>query len=167
MNPERIGIIPFLSRVILTSVLLLAIAEAMSLMASDQRLEWDRNTETNITYRVYWGGASRSYTNFVQTTNTTATISNLNDGVVYFVAVTARDTNGLESSFSDEVSFVKPNPPTKLRLSVNIQSVLNLGDEWEDGPHFVTFEFPAMEQRFYRASVATRIEPDAPVLSSP
>lgn len=152
------SIFQFLFRIIGGTALLLVVAEMMSLMAADVSVQWDRNTETNITYRLYWGGASRDYTNFVQTANTTVTISNLNDGVVYFAAVTARDTNGLESSFSEEVSFVKPKPPTKLRLSVNIQSAMNLGGEWEDGPQFITFEFPALDQRFYRASVQSRLE---------
>ena len=38
-------------------------------------------------------------------------MSNLLNGTTYFFAVTAYDTNGLESDFSTEISYTIPEPP--------------------------------------------------------
>lgn len=76
-------------------------------------LAWDPNSETDLAgYIVYWGSASRNYTNAVNVGNvTTNTVSGLMDGVSYYFAVTAYNTNGLESDFSDEVSYGAPSYP--------------------------------------------------------
>ncbi len=75
-------------------------------------LTWDApttNTDgTPLTdlagYIVYYGTPSNNYTNSVNIGNSTgAVISNLSPGTWYF-AVTAYDTSGNESSFSNEVS---------------------------------------------------------------
>lgn len=73
-------------------------------------LAWDQNPETDIGgYIVYYGVSSRNYTNAVNVGNvTTNTVASLVDGVTYFFAVTAYNTNGLESDFSDEVSYARP-----------------------------------------------------------
>jgi hypothetical protein len=70
-------------------------------------LAWDPNPETDIGgYIVYYGSASRNYTNAINVGNvTTNTVRGLVDGATYFFAVTAYNTNGLESDFSDEVSY--------------------------------------------------------------
>ena len=74
-------------------------------------LEWDPNTETNLAgYNVYYGLGSRDYTWVVRVDapTTAVTITNLEFNRTYFFAVTAFDTDGLESDFSDEVSTVIP-----------------------------------------------------------
>lgn len=70
-------------------------------------LLWDPNTETNLAgYCVYIGVASRSYdTNINVGIVTNWPIVNLRTGVLHFIAVTAYDTEGLESDFSEEVSY--------------------------------------------------------------
>lgn len=80
--------------------------------AQSVTLAWDPNPENDIGgYIVYYGPASRNYTNAVNVGNvTTNTVSGLVDGATYFFAVTAFNTNGLESDFSDEVSYAPPNP---------------------------------------------------------
>jgi len=130
----------------------------MAAVADDVRLEWDPNPEPGMRYVLHWGPASRNYTNSVTVSNTTATISNIVIGARYFVALTAIDTNGLQSAFSDEVAFIKPSAPRRLRLTVNLQSAGRVGDPWEDGPQFVTFDLPADEQRFYRAAIDAQLE---------
>ena len=71
---------------------------------------WDRNSETNIVnYKIYYGGASHTYTNMVSTGNATSvTIGNLAEGVTYYFAATAQSYLGLESDFSDEISYLVP-----------------------------------------------------------
>jgi hypothetical protein len=83
-------------------------------------LAWDRNAETNVAgYRLYWGIASRSYTNNLNVGDaSTASVSNLAAGVTYRFAVTAYNAAGLESDFSSEISHTVTNslasnaPPT-------------------------------------------------------
>jgi fibronectin type 3 domain-containing protein len=79
--------------------------------ASAVWLEWDRNSETNVAgYRMYWGTQSRTYRNVLDVgQNILGEIRGLVPGVTYFFAVTAYDTDGLESDFSDEVSYTPPN----------------------------------------------------------
>ena len=87
-------------------------------------------------YRIYYGVASRSYTNTVTVGNQfTCTVSNLLPGVTYYFAATAYDGSGLESDFSNEVSYLVPStlikgPPTLLlfQTSTNDGAVLLLED---------------------------------------
>jgi len=80
-------------------------------------LEWDPNTEPEVAgYKVYIGGASRSYTNSVDVgLSTNYPITKERSGDVLFFCVTAYeiDENGaqLESEFSDEVSWAIPHMP--------------------------------------------------------
>ena len=92
-------------------------------------LAWDPDAGGAIAgYRLYDGVVSRTYTNVIDTgTVTTQTVSNLTAGVTYFFAVTAYDTNGLESDYSSEVSYTVPlptnNPPTIVLTSPTNGSV--------------------------------------------
>jgi len=78
-------------------------------------LAWDPNTEPEVTgYRVYMGLSSRSYSSVMDAgTNTTEALPFLQSGVTYYFAVTAYTGTGLESDFSDEVSYTAPGtkPP--------------------------------------------------------
>ncbi|HTL54333.1 MAG TPA: fibronectin type III domain-containing protein [Candidatus Limnocylindrales bacterium] len=73
-------------------------------------LAWTPSQASTIAgYRLYYGGASQTYTNTVEVGNTTSvTVSNLAVGGTYFFAVTAYDLIGLESEFSQEISYTVP-----------------------------------------------------------
>ena len=73
--------------------------------AAEVTLAWDANTDPDLAgYMIYYGFASRSYDYVVDAENqTTFTISNLEEGHTYYFAVTAYDTEDLESDFSNEV----------------------------------------------------------------
>jgi regulation of enolase protein 1 (concanavalin A-like superfamily) len=75
---------------------------------------WDRVTTSAVAgYKLYYGAGSRLYTNALLAGNVTQrTVSGLTAGVRYFFAVTAYNTNGLESAFSSEitVSIVASRP---------------------------------------------------------
>jgi sulfur relay (sulfurtransferase) complex TusBCD TusD component (DsrE family) len=75
--------------------------------ASSVTLVWDPSTSTNIAgYKVYYGPASRTYTNTLMVGNATGTtISNLITGATYYFTATAYDTFNLESDFSNEVGY--------------------------------------------------------------
>src|SRR6266850_688846 len=70
-------------------------------------LAWDPSTSPNIAgYNIYFGTESTSYTNMVPVGNVTQlTVSNLAENVTYFFAAAAFDSFGLESDFSEEVSY--------------------------------------------------------------
>jgi hypothetical protein len=91
-------------------------------------LAWDASAGSAVAgYRVYYGVASGNYANNVVVGNvTTNTVPGLASGVTYFFAVTCYDTNGLESAFSNEISFVPGLSPVALRITATGQVVLTL-----------------------------------------
>ena len=78
-------------------------------------LAWDPSPDPDVVgYRVYVGQSSGVYAPPVDLGNqTSVTISNLQEGIPYFFAVTAYNSLGLESDPSNEVSFTPPivDPP--------------------------------------------------------
>src|SRR5882762_4373692 len=85
---------------------LLALSPLTSLASPSITLAWDPSPDPSVVgYKVYWGIASRNYTNSLSAGSaTTLTVSNLVIGTPYFFAATAYDTNGIESDYSAEVS---------------------------------------------------------------
>lgn len=84
---------------------------------------WDVTPQTNVIgYTVYWGGASRNYTNSILVSgrsNTTATVANLLRGVTYYFAATCRD-GSRESDYSLEATYTTtplPTAPVNVRVS--------------------------------------------------
>jgi chitinase len=97
--------------------------------AEDVTLTWDANNESTVTgYILYYGTSSRIYADSVDVGNkTSSTITGLQDGVTYYFAVTAYDSTGLESAFSEELAYT-----TKASGSGNIDSDNDgMPDEWE------------------------------------
>ncbi|MBI5198088.1 MAG: hypothetical protein HZA19_05700 [Nitrospirae bacterium] len=73
-------------------------------------------------YKVYYGTASGSYGDFVDAGNViTYTVSNLPETVAYYFAVTAYNTTGNESGYSNEASKTIPDttPPVVSEVSTN------------------------------------------------
>lgn len=71
-------------------------------------LTWEASPEADVKgYNVYIGTASRQYTQTIDAGNVTQyTITDLAENTPYYFAVTAYDTAGNESDFSNEVSIV-------------------------------------------------------------
>jgi hypothetical protein len=81
-------------------------------------LEWDANSETNVTgYKVCWGQASRDYNSVSDVGNVTTWRNDFAIGH-HCLAVTAYDTDGLESDLSEELSLEIVAPPV-LRFESN------------------------------------------------
>jgi hypothetical protein len=80
--------------------------------AASVTLAWDPNSEPDVAgYKLYYGKASGTYESVVDVGNqTTYTILGSLDRETYYFAVTAYNVYGLESVFSDEVSY--PGPPS-------------------------------------------------------
>jgi fibronectin type 3 domain-containing protein len=88
-------------------VFILGLFESISAGASIPSLEWDPNPESYVAgYNVYSGEKSRTYTRIIDVgLQTSLPLTNLTPGVTYYFAVTAYDSNRLESPFSDEVFY--------------------------------------------------------------
>jgi hypothetical protein len=71
-------------------------------------LAWDPQTDPQLMgYRLYYGTQSRNYAMYMDVGNqTTGTIPELQPGQTYYITATAYDTAGLESEYSNEVTYV-------------------------------------------------------------
>jgi hypothetical protein len=107
-------------------------------------LLWNANAETNIGgYRVHYGYESRSYVTNVDVGNFTEwRLRGLSNGVTHHFAVTAYDTDGLESDFSDEVNYTPPLPCVEVQTSTNLSTWTTVA----------TFQ-PTNAAQFYRVIV--------------
>lgn len=98
------------------SATLLLILYPRAVSAGTIRLAWDAVADTDLAgYKVYYGTTSGLYTQSVEVgKQASATLTNLQDCKVYYVALKAVDANGNESlSYSNEVSgFSAPVPAT-------------------------------------------------------
>jgi hypothetical protein len=113
-------------------VTVVALFASIPAFADNLTLAWDASTDPSVAgYKIYYGVASRTYTNSLDVgTNTTVTISNLVEGVTYYFAATTYDTNGLESAFSDEIVYTVPlpvNQPPTLNAPANLTINENAG----------------------------------------
>ena len=83
--------------------ILLALPQVGS--AAEITLAWDSNAESDVAgYKVYYGTASGKYTHSVNVGNVTQTTVNVSKKK-YYISLTAYDTYGNESDFSNEVSW--------------------------------------------------------------
>ena len=142
-------------------------------------LGWDRSADPTVAgYSVYCGTNSGQYTLRVDASNQTAAkLTNLQEGITYYFAITAYDTNGVESALSPEVSFIVPGflqlsqasmssgamlilfpvaPPHwyEIQASSDLQTWMTLGqtdvvtaNEWTS---FADFQSSTLPRRFYR-----------------
>lgn len=95
--------------------------EAYSAQAT---LSWNANTESGVTgYKIYYGQASRGYTSTVNAGAATSyTVPGLQDGRAYYFAVTAYNSSGAESEFSQEVTCTTPGTACTYSISPVSQS---------------------------------------------
>ena len=113
-----------MKRYLLLLVAVLVTASTSLAQKASVTLTWDPNTEADLGgYRIYWGASSRAYTNLLDSGRlTTNKVANLLDGRTYYFAVTAYNTNGLESDYSNEVVITtkgRLSPPSNLSGSQN------------------------------------------------
>jgi hypothetical protein len=77
---------------------------------SSVTVKWNANTETDLgSYRIYYGTVSRSYGSPMPVgLLTNYTIEGLEEGKTYYFSITAVDTAGNESGYSNEISKTIP-----------------------------------------------------------
>jgi len=108
---------------------LLFLVYSVPVFAADVTLSWDPNSESDLAgYMLYYGTASGVYgTPITLGIQTTFTITDLPPGTYYF-ALTAFNTRGLESGFSNEVSATISSQPTTGKCDINGDSLVNVLD---------------------------------------
>jgi len=128
---------------------LILAALSTTVSAGSVTLAWDPSTDSIIAgYNIYYGGASGAYTSSADAgANLTAEVDGLTPGLTYYFAVTAYDTNGFESEFSDEITNRLPvlpwiiAPPltqtniagTSVTLAVSADGDPPLSFQWVNG----------------------------------
>jgi hypothetical protein len=123
--------VPTISRTLLAAIILVSGALSPRSDAEETevppqgsavKLAWDLSEEPDIAgYRVHYGPESGLYTETIDVGfMVNAELTGLATGAVYFSAVTAYNSSGLESPFSNEISFT-------------VQSSLQYSDEDHDG----------------------------------
>ncbi len=87
--------------------------------AAQVTLAWDPNGEPDLAgYKLYYGTSPGSYSNSIPLgLVTTYTMTNLSDVVPTYFALTALDTMGYESGYSNEVSYTPPASQFTLTVS--------------------------------------------------
>jgi hypothetical protein len=103
----------FAIRVLVLVAILCASIQRTAQSGQDITLEWFPSPSPLAAgYAVYYGSTSGSYdSRFDAGTNTTATITNLSDGLTYYFVVATYDGNDNESIPSNEVSYSMPYTP--------------------------------------------------------
>jgi hypothetical protein len=94
---------------LLTWSLIILVCSVCNIQAAQSvTLAWDPASNV-AAYRLYCGTTSHVYTQTIEVGNTNKTlVSNLVEGRTYFFAVTAYNIAGLESTPSNEVSYLVP-----------------------------------------------------------
>ena len=113
------------------AVLLMALC-ATTWASQNIALAWSPNRPDVAGYKIYYGPASRTYTNSLDVGNTTnTTLSGLTEGTTYFLAATAYNASGFESDYSVEASYSipssTPNQPPTLNTLGNLTLNENAG----------------------------------------
>ena len=150
MKYAILAIIPFL----------LTAAMAVPSTEAPVKFAWDISAEENIAgYRLHYGLESGVYTEIVDlgmvpTGPEGDPQAHLTGPIpfpfgTYFLAVTAYNTYGLESDYSNEISFTTkspPSPPSRFHMVVTVETSDNLKD-WEPIAQMLQ---PRKAQQFFR-----------------
>jgi hypothetical protein len=124
---------------LLTVIALWCAAGGGTAFAGQVTLAWDPVVAPALAgYKLYSGTSSGAYTSTVDVRNvTTYTLTGLTDGATYFFAVTAYDTVGNESGYSNEVSYTVPGVPD-IAVAGNGATIAN-GDTTPSATDFTDF----------------------------
>ena len=80
--------------------------------------------QTSHGYRVYFGTGSDNYTQTMEVATPSATVPDLTEGVVYYFAVTAYNTEGVKAA--TRTSFIRcPNPDANANPDSAVDSICN------------------------------------------
>ncbi len=90
-------------------------------------LQWDASSDADVVnYKIYVGKTHRVYDTEIETTNTSYTLEDLNEGETYYVGITAIDADGYESFVTERSKTPNsiPNEPKNFSAEPAMNSVL-------------------------------------------
>ena len=99
--------------------------------AATVQVTWNPNTEPDLAgYKIYYGTASGVYGDPIDVGNVTGHVMEITPqhGATYYFALTAYDTSGNESGYSDEASCFVPDgraPEKPTGLKAIIQAIIS------------------------------------------
>jgi len=100
---------------VFTLALIVLILPALAMAGESVKLSWNANTENDVVgYRIYYRTSPGNYSKVVNAGKvTTSSVEDLQDGATYYFVITAYDTAGNESGYSEEVSatILDTTPP--------------------------------------------------------
>ena len=110
-------------KLIIKSLIILIFTTQMSYGAY-LNLTWNANTEEDLAgYKVYYGTSSGNYGTHNDVGNITEyELADLNEGTIYYIALTAYDNSNNESEKSDEVSGVAQAPPDTQNPTITVKA---------------------------------------------
>ena len=102
-------------------------------------LAWNPSTDpTVVGYNLYYGGKSGNYTNTLSAGNATnKTVSGLVEGKTYYFAATTYNSSGIQSPFSNEVSYSVPTNSVAVNQPPTLNPINNLTINENAGPQTV------------------------------
>jgi len=115
-------------------------------------LAWDAVNYSTAGYAIHYGGKTGTYTNTVtagSATATTVVVPGLIPKATYFFAVTAKDSEGRVSDYSNEVQYQVPGKRVKL---VTEQSGDLIGGQWSGIA--TNYDEPTARSSFYRINIS-------------
>jgi Fibronectin type III domain len=120
-------VVGFLTCVAL-GVVVVPLARAANPIQTSVKLVWDPSPDASVTgYRIHYGVASEQYTNSIVVGNLTSdTVPGLVSGVTYYFAITAYDATGMQSPFSNEISYQLAFSQMELRANAARQMILTV-----------------------------------------
>lgn len=109
--------------------LLILIAQPV-VAATSVPLAWNPSLDVNVAgYKIYYGVASQTYTNWVDVGNVTNVVINgLMAGNTYYFAATTYDVSGVESDFSNEAVYALTAAPVYQAPSLNTPTNLTINE---------------------------------------
>lgn len=146
MKKKRRGFSSQAGAICLGVIVVFVSFSARSWASQSVTLAW--NAETNAAgYALYYGTNSGSYTsNYTSRmdvgTNTSATVSGLNEGKTYYFAITAYNSQGVESAPSSPITYLVPG-------------LLTMTPAASSAP--VTIKFPVAPGHTYTVQASTNL----------
>ena len=168
----------FVLMTILLGILLLILG-FQKIYPAQINMTWNANTETDLAgYSVFIGKSSRSYDRSVDAGNTTSfVVDGVRENIELFFAVTAYDTAGNESKYSEEMSgiigdaippqIVKIVPISLTEISVEFNEVLNPTSATNPGYYSISPNITINEVHFLQDRKTIRLITSGHALGEP
>lgn len=97
--------------------------------AKNIKLSWDKNKEPDVSYKIYSGNEPNKYDRkIIEVDSNTCNLNVVDGSQEMFFAVTAINSAGNESDFSNEVQMPYfPSPPQNITIEIKVKVTIDKG----------------------------------------